>query len=178
MKTLVASLILLTSLLLTGLGADSASADEAIGSSTSQSTPPRIWMGFYAGLNAGGFWNNNYDPASIDWSRLATPGGFNYSSSFATVPQRGISWNNGVGFAGGGQLGYNWQLTDRIAVGVETDIQGFAGGRSSWSTGGLSASPFGAGPSFVGSARGRAGYLVEPDLQIYGTAGPAFGGRK
>lgn len=178
MKTLVASLILLTSVFVAGLGDYSANADEAIGSTTSKSTPPRIWTGFYAGLSAGGFWNNTYDPASIDWSRLAAPGSFNYSSNFATVPQRGAAWNNGVGFVGGGQLGYSWQLTDKIVVGVETDIQGFAGGRSGWSTGGLTTPPFGNGPSFVGSVRGRAGYLVEPNLQIYGTAGTAVGGRK
>ena len=178
MKTLIASRIILTSLLLTGPGAYSASADEVIGATTPQSAPPRIWTGFYAGLNAGGFWNNTYDPASIDWSRLATPGGFNYSSSFATVPQRGIAWNNGVGFIGGGQLGYSLQLTDRIVVGVETDIQGFAGGRNSWSMGGLTNSQFGNGPSFAGSVRGSAGYLVEPNVKIYGTAGHAFGGRK
>lgn len=178
MKTLVASLMLLSGLLLTSLCACSASADEAIGSTMSKSAPPRIWTGFYAGLNAGSFWNNTYDPASIDWSRLATPGSFNYSSNFATVPQRGIAWNSGVGFVGGGQLGYSWQLTDKIVVGLETDIQGFAGGRSSWGAGGLTTPPFGNGPSFVGSVRGRAGYLAEPNLQIYGTAGPAFGGRK
>ncbi|MGD9658439.1 MAG: outer membrane protein [Methylocystis sp.] len=172
MKTLVASLMLLASLC-----AYSASADEAVGSTISESAP-RIWTGFYAGLSAGGFWNNTYDPASIDWSRLPASGSFNYSSGFAPAPQRGVAWNNGVGFVGGGQLGYSWQLTDKIVVGVETDVQGFAGGRGNSSTGGLTTAPFGNGPSFVGSVRGRAGYLVEPNLQIYGTAGSAFGGQK
>ena len=164
MKTLVTALILLSV-----LRAFSTSADEAVGSAVSKSTPPRIWTGFYAGLNAGGFWNNTYDPASINWSRLAAPGSFIYPSGFASVPQTGIVWKSGVGLVGGGQLGYSWQLTDRVVVGVETDIQGLAGGTNSWSTGSN-------GPSIIGSVRGRAGYLVAPNLQIYGTGGSAFSG--
>jgi outer membrane immunogenic protein len=74
---------------------------------------------------------------------------------------------------GGGQFGYNWQVTDRIVVGVETDFQGVTGGGSNWNSGWASSSS--RGPSSIGTARGRAGYLVTPNLKVYGTGGLAYG---
>jgi outer membrane immunogenic protein len=58
------------------------------------------------------------------------------------------------GFVGGLQLGYNWQM-DRIVYGVEGDLS-------------ITASDNIDG---LGSVRGRLGYLVLPNLLIYGTAG-------
>jgi outer membrane immunogenic protein len=171
MKTFPASLMFLIV-----LRAFSAHADEAIGSTISQTTRPPMWTGFYVGLNAGGFWNNTSAPTTFDWSRLTAPGNFAYSSAFASVPQTGFAWTNGAGFAGGGQVGYNWQLTDKVVVGVETDFQRIAGGGNNWNTGWLAGSSSSRGPSFIGTVRGRGGYLVAPNMQIYGTGGFSYSG--
>lgn len=58
------------------------------------------------------------------------------------------------GFIGGVQLGYNWQA-GAIVYGVEADAA-------------LSGSD---GIDWLGSARGRLGYLLLPNLLLYGTAG-------
>lgn len=158
------------------LGAPFAYGDEAIGSTISQTTPPPMWTGFYAGVNAGGFWSNAYSPTSIDWSRLTAPGNFASSSAFASVPQTGFAWTNGMGFAGGGQIGYNWRIADKVVVGVETDFQGIAGDGNNWNTGWLAGSSSSKGPSFIGTIRGRGGYLVTPNMQIYGTGGFSYSG--
>lgn len=58
------------------------------------------------------------------------------------------------GFVGGVQLGYNWR-TQKIVYGVEGDIS-FLGIHSIDS---------------LASLRGRLGYLIQPRLLVYGTAG-------
>jgi outer membrane immunogenic protein len=58
------------------------------------------------------------------------------------------------GFVGGVQVGYNWQA-HQIVYGVEGDIS-FSGEHSI---------------DWLASARGRLGYLIQPRLLVYGTAG-------
>lgn len=113
------------------LGVPFAYGDELTGPRGTQLAPLPTWTGFYVGLNAGGLWSNGNAPATVDWSRLA-PGNFPYSTAFASVPQAGFAWTKKPGFVGGGQVGYNWQVTDRIVVGVETDFQGVTGGNTEW----------------------------------------------
>jgi opacity protein-like surface antigen len=60
--------------------------------------------------------------------------------------------DNGV--VGGVQLGYNWQ-SNQIVYGVEGDIS-FSGEHSI---------------DWLASARGRLGYLIQPRVLVYGTAG-------
>jgi outer membrane immunogenic protein len=58
------------------------------------------------------------------------------------------------GFVGGVQLGYNWQA-NAIVYGVEGDISFADADSIDW----------------LASARGRLGYLIQPNLLLYGTAG-------
>ena len=58
------------------------------------------------------------------------------------------------GFVGGVQLGYNWQ-TQRIVYGVEGDISLSGAHSIDW----------------LASLRGRVGYLIQPRVLVYGTAG-------
>ena len=58
------------------------------------------------------------------------------------------------GLVGGVQLGYNWQAS-HIVYGVEGDISLSGSDSIDW----------------LGSVRGRLGYLLLPNLLIYGTAG-------
>jgi outer membrane immunogenic protein len=154
------------------LSASVSQADE-VGRKSAQPAFLPSWTGLYAGVNAGGLWNSSNASTAVDWSRLTLPGNFSNAAAFAAIPQPNFAWSNKAGFMGGGQVGYNWQVTDRIVVGVETDFQGVAGGQSNWNSGWASSSTH--GPNSVGTARGRAGYLVTPNLQVYGTGGLAHG---
>src|SRR5262249_61829728 len=77
--------------------------------------------------------------------------------------------------------GFNWQIW-RAVLGIEADF-GFANQATTLAGGYYPATPFtfGAGSdSFAvktrwdASVRGRAGFLVEPWLLVYGTAGPTW----
>jgi outer membrane immunogenic protein len=78
--------------------------------------------------------------------------------------------NGGDGVLGGGQLGYNWQ-SGRIVYGVEGDFA-----LSSIEEGASACSPFAcahasASLDWMATARGRIGYLIDPRILAYATAG-------
>jgi opacity protein-like surface antigen len=143
--------------------------------------PRPQWSGFYAGLNAGvGFGGNN----AMNYANHPLGPGFD--------PGLALLWNGNFGesnaaFVGGGQAGFNYQLGRRVVAGVETDIQGAAGGSGATSSNG--ATPSIAVPGnfllgnlaasqkldFLGTARARIGYLVTPSGLFYATGGLAYG---
>ena len=102
----------------------------------------------------------------------------------------GVASNNQSGFMGGAQIGYNYQWSNNILLGVETDIQGTnTRGAGRTSTGYLSeeagtivnANTIGStvvqgGLDYLGTVRGRIGYLWNPTLLVYGNGGFAYGG--
>jgi outer membrane immunogenic protein len=144
--------------------------------------PPPLWTGFYVGLNAGGTWSN-----SNSISTGAFPLGNDIESpGIAASASSWLSGNNNGGFIGGGQIGYNWQFYNSFVAGVEADIQGVA-----YSSGAVTA--IGVAPVFandtglsftqarknldyIGTVRGRLGWLFTPTLLVYGTGGLAYGG--
>ena len=154
--------------------------------------PDTPWRGFYAGVNLGGLWGAKsgqagtaayYDPKRP----FGAPVGRN--PNLAYLPGGA---NSGAGGAlGGGQVGYNYQLGSSIVIGAEADIAttSVSGGGKQSAT--LYASPFTAGGvlalaaplntaqaslPYVGTLRGRAGYLVTPTLLLHTTAGFAYDG--
>ena len=80
------------------------------------------WNGFYAGLNIG-----------YEWGKV-TNSGFNPG-----------------GVAGGGQLGYNWQI-GQFVLGGETDIQASAADDTF--------APYKFSNPWFGTLRGRAGFAI------------------
>lgn len=152
--------------------------------------PPPMWTGFYVGLNAGGTFGNNSAPNATTWN-ISQPAG--NASILSAALLSGSGYNNGnAAFIGGGQMGYNWQVPYGgmgFVFGVEADIQGIAG---SGATGGrwtaANSDEFGVPVSllsnqqgrstleYLGTVRGRFGYLVTPTLLLYGTGGLAYGG--
>ncbi|MCJ2058590.1 porin family protein [Methylobacterium sp. J-048] len=122
--------------------------------------PAFTWTGLYAGLNAG-------------YAFRTGSGGF-------TDPTYGAvtGGNRSGGFAGGGQIGYNYQLTpgSGFVLGVEADIQGMSASKANAAY--LGATPYySVRPSldYFGTVRGRLGYAFDRVL-IYGTGGFAYGG--
>lgn len=163
--------------------------------------PPPLWMGFYAGLNAGGTWSNSNSVwlgSSPIWVTGDNPGPnpsspADYSLTAALGASGVVSSGNTSGFIGGGQIGYNWQFGfggNSLIYGVEADIQGIANGGGNngfWTripvTGAnvLNHSIVTAGSTrknldYLGTVRGRLGYLFTPTLLVYGTGGLAYGG--
>jgi outer membrane immunogenic protein len=157
--------------------------------------PPPMWTGFYAGLNAGGIFGNNSAPNTTTWNVYRNAGNADYASA-ALLSGSAFSNGNG-GFIGGGQIGYNWQIPfggAGFVSGIEADIQGIAGSGSTgsrWSAANTSdvlsvppADPITllsnqqgkANLQYIGTVRGRLGYLVMPTLLVYGTGGLAYGG--
>lgn len=156
--------------------------------------PPPLWTGLYAGLNAGYGWDGGSSiftsalPAQTDIDGLLAGSYTGLSHSAATaLASTGTSVAAANGFVAGGQLGYNYRF-GRFVAGVEADIQGaglegrggVAGSASARVVGGadtvLSSSDSDKAIDWLGTARGRVGYLVTPDLLGYATGGFAYGG--
>lgn len=102
------------------------------------------------------------------------------------------------GFIGGAQFGYNYQFNSKFLIGLEADFQGttnkgssspanyLAGASSSYDVtvptstiyvkqNGYLINSTSSGTDWIGTVRGRVGYLVLPSLLIYGTGGLAYG---
>ncbi|MDP3554680.1 outer membrane protein [Methylocystis sp.] len=155
--------------------------------------PPPLWSGFYVGLNAGGMWggSNNIWTSSAPISSFPGSAPSALYAAYSALGASGVSQGNTSGFIGGGQIGYNWQFWGgRLVAGVEADIQGVASGNSNnTSVTAAGAFPFIAASEivttaittskrldYIGTVRGRLGWLFTPTLLVYGTGGLAYGG--
>ncbi len=117
-------------------------------------TPVYNWTGFYVGGNIGGAWGN-VDATDVNTGASVSP--------------------NNSGFAGGGQVGYDYQMGSWV-IGIRnifdaTDISGSA----------TFADPlFGGTGTFdshlhwFDALTARAGYLVEPNVLLYAQGGAAW----
>jgi outer membrane immunogenic protein len=161
--------------------------------------PPMTWTGFYVGLNAGGSWSNSQsvNVVSGPLSDFAPDpfGGPSWAGMAALGATGVLSAGGSGGFLGGGQVGYNYQFGaggfgSAFVVGLEADIQGVSSG------GGSNTAVTGVGPfsffgnaevhttamnasrslDYIGTVRGRIGFLVMPSLLVFGTGGLAYGG--
>jgi outer membrane immunogenic protein len=158
--------------------------------------PPPQWTGFYVGLNAGGTWSasNSVGVSSLPGPCVPNDNGCNgfftpgSSVAMASAGSFVAPSSGSGGFIGGGQIGYNFQFANSFVAGIEADIQGVtnSGGRSSVLTSALSDTTFGFPVSnlatlgrsidYIGTLRGRLGFLVTPTLLAYATGGLAYGG--
>ncbi|MCQ4190939.1 outer membrane protein [Methylocystis suflitae] len=163
--------------------------------------PPPLWTGFYVGLNAGGTWSSSnasnvgaFAVGTPGWPHGSAPADTAANLAAASLATSAIASVNNSGFIGGGQIGYNWQFMNSFVAGVEADIQGIAGGNnraSSVGIGPVPLDPAGAPTTasnylgftsvskrldYLGTVRGRLGWLFTPTLLVYGTGGLAYGG--
>ena len=149
--------------------------------------PVCVWCGFYVGANAGYTWSNeSYGTAgAVSFiSPLFPTGAGAIANALATLSTTGFS-PNGNGFNGGGQAGYNWQFGN-IVAGFETDIQGASANGSSAASlvtrltgfpeSYASTIAVSEKLNYLGTVRGRAGFLLTPAWLVYATGGFAYGG--
>ncbi|MGA8171350.1 MAG: porin family protein [Methylocystis sp.] len=148
--------------------------------------PPSFsWTGLYGGVNIGyGFGNGDQEIGGIGYMTPAGIPGIRPISAFPGGSALGGSSNlNGV--LGGGQIGYNWQFSPWLVLGVETDIQASdvhdtvnssAAVLDAFGTHLQSASST-KSVDWFGTVRGRIGVTpFAPNLMVYGTGGFAYGG--
>jgi outer membrane immunogenic protein len=148
---------------------------------------PPLWSGFYAGLNAGyaDLQNQLFTAANPTPDAALGVGAPGVSEGLAMLTSGRIPTGSGTGFAGGGQIGYNAQLSKILIAGLEADIQGITGSSSNGSvtTGAVvvgvpiaTTTAASLSTSWLGTVRARLGLLVTPTWLVYFTGGLAFGG--
>jgi outer membrane immunogenic protein len=77
-----------------------------------------------------------------------------------------VGVGDGDGILGGGQVGYNWQ-SGRVVYGIEADFA-LSSIEEKFCIGGACAS---SSLDWLATVRGRVGYLVDPRILLYATAG-------
>jgi outer membrane immunogenic protein len=170
-------------------------ADIAVKAPLPAPTPVYSWTGWYVGVNAGasfGHANTDFNVAPVTTTNLTIGG---------TVTGPGVAVSDTEhpsGFIGGGQIGYNWQYSPLIVMGLEADFQGALERDSntlsnpfSLSTTVVGGGAAGAGAlvtgtvatnyttqiDWFGTVRGRIGYVwgTNGDVLTYVTGGLAYG---
>lgn len=174
-----------------------------------QDNAPGLWhSGIYAGINAGfGVGTSSFVPTMSYPVIDGFPSSFNNVPDPSLIVQRPIIFGisalantgtavvNQSGVIGGGQIGYNYLMTDRIIVGAETDFEGSGISGSGKSIGAANQSGFVTYPNgsisvsstsfgtnnlntnieWIGTVRGRAGALVTNSVLIFASGGLAYG---
>jgi outer membrane immunogenic protein len=157
-------------------------ADMPVKAPVYKAAPPS-WTGFYFGVGAG-------FRADDSNARLtsATQSGPGFTDDLLACLVN-IACSNGVrtsatSFRVSPYVGYNWQFSPLWVAGIEADW-GWAGKTTTFGGMTFPATAFVNGPAFAAdtfavrttwdaSLRGRVGYLVDPRVLLYGTAGVAW----
>jgi outer membrane immunogenic protein len=132
------------------------------------------WTGFYAGLNAGYGWGSG--SAKLETSGTATAL-FKDVIGLGSIPAS-MTFNRS-GFIGGGQIGYNYQISS-IVLGVEADLDGaHVRGSSAVPTDVAALGPAiisaDSTLNWLGTARARLGFTPVDRWLVYATGGLAYG---
>lgn len=153
-----------------------------------------LWTGFYSGINIGlglgGFSNNTIESSAIN--NYSAAGDVLVNGYFPSGAIKAVSSILQFGFIGGGQVGYNYQLTSKYLVGLEADLQwtsisgkaNYKAFDSSFATnnGNAPHETYYAigngnnqnGLNWFSTVRGRLGYSFNRDAIVFATGGIAY----
>ncbi|MGA2126104.1 MAG: outer membrane beta-barrel protein [Xanthobacteraceae bacterium] len=145
--------------------------------------PVASWTGAYAGVSAGGRWSDTgWTTTGVNDGEGAFTGGLNGTTQ--PDPSSAAASFDSSTFRLGGLAGYLWQVSPHWVVGTEADI---AWGNNSRTVGGILGTfgpaignPMGPADSTTvkegwdSSYLTRVGYLVTPDVLLYGTGGTSL----
>lgn len=132
------------------------------------------WTGLHVGVNGG------YGAARDDYPIDAS-----FTTGGSVVGLSGTGKLDGGGTLAGVQIGYDYQLSSKIVLGLEADfdwadVRGRLGLGGSASVGGVpigsAAGDLGTNLDYLGTVRARLGYAVTDPWLIYATGGWAYGG--
>jgi len=155
--------------------------------------PPPMWTGFYAGLNVGVSWLGSTGTNVSTFNAFDIGGAIHPDGEGlgAALGQTGTApLGNNAGIIAGGQIGYNYQFGPSFLVGIEADIQGLGvRGHGTFTRQGFEAFDIDVPPDdrtlntirtektvdWLGTVRGRLGWLVTPTFLIFGDGGFAYG---
>lgn len=136
------------------------------------------WTGFYVGGHAGYGWGEDGGMSFTDYP----PGSFAGSFGLGQTPR--FVGADPQGAIGGGQIGYNFQLTPQWVLGLQADLSASSiKGSGNINYAGI---PGVASPTtthvaqsldWLATIRGRVGYAFDR-LLVFGTGGLAFGAAK
>ena len=171
------------------IGTPALAADMAVKAPPPAPAPVYSWTGWYGGFNVGGTWSDdpiNVNTTTLQFCPVGICGGGAETAAAAAQGTSGVFSGKASGFIGGGQFGYNRQFNNWVA-GFEADIQGVASSRASGASNATVALADGSGTvssnlsatkaiDYLGTVRGRLGWLATPGLLVYGTGGLAYGG--
>jgi outer membrane immunogenic protein len=128
----------------------------------SVAAPQSSWAGFYLGVHGGYGWADD-----------------SFSTTVSLVGPTAINGIKSAGWVAGGQVGHNWQF-DRVVAGLELDLSGTGIDGSSATplidlgNGTTETFRFSDRVKYLGTARGRLGWLPTDNILLYGTAGLAW----
>jgi outer membrane immunogenic protein len=133
-----------------------------------------IWTACYAGVNVGDGAGESRGQSSV------APGSPDARAGYgATLNAVGTYERTTDGFTGGGEIGCNYRL-NRFVVGAEGDFGAFdyhaSRNTTPYTSNGGSTLGFSDSvqTGWLGTVRGRLGFLVTPTALLYGTGGGAF----
>ena len=201
---------LLSSVALILIAGSASAADLPSIKSAPAPTPLMTWTGFYAGLNVGA--GTGSSPITISGLPFDPWGKANNDVHVVSLPTSIPWWNTDyaliamnsqsqgisqLGVIGGIQFGYNYQFSNNVVVGAETDFQGSSiNGNNKINTVGVdflwTSLPGATGTAayrnmaqstsvsssidWFGTVRGRVGYLITPTILTYATGGLTYAG--
>jgi opacity protein-like surface antigen len=127
--------------------------------------PLSTWAGFYIGAHGGYGWG--HDPSSFPLALFRFP-----------FPSGTLTGTNSKGWVAGGQFGHNWQY-DRFVTGLEVDlsaadIKGTTNTATETAGASTAATTNDEKVKYLGTFRGRLGWLPTDTVLLYGTAGLAW----
>ena len=152
---------------------------------------PTGWTGFYIGANAGYLWSANNVIRNFGIPAYVNPDFYPFSrsmsESMAYLGSHEID-NSLDSFIGGGQIGYNAQILDKLVIGIDADLDAVAPTSSTTNFISTASTPLLAGVThianisltkkldYLGLVKGRLGYLIKPNVLVYGAGAFAYGG--